>query len=223
MFNILIVDDEPDVVSLIKDYFEINGYGTLTANSGEKAMELALKQPDLILLDINMPHMDGLAVCRRIRDYVSCPILFLTARVEDGDKIQGFAAGGDDYIQKPFSMEELGARVAAHIRREHRCKADANVRFWGRMVIDYTARTVAVEGPVIPFAKKEYEIIELLSLHPGQVFDKERIYEKLWGYDAEGDSSVLKEHIRKIRAKLMQASGNEYIETVWGMGYRWKK
>ena len=139
------------------------------------------------------------------------------------DKVQGFAAGGDDYILKPFSMEELGARVAAHIRRDHRIKADANVRFWGRMVIDYTARTVAVEGPVIPFAKKEYEIIELLSLSPGQVFDKERIYEKLWGYDAEGDSSVVAEHVRRIRAKLKEYGEEYHLETVWGMGYRWKK
>jgi len=223
MYKILIVDDEPDVVSMIRDYFELSGYETLAAYNGEKAMELAMKQPDLILLDINMPHMDGLAVCRGIRDYVSCPILFLTARIEDSDKIQGFAAGGDDYILKPFSMEELGARVAAHIRREHRCKADANVRFWGRMVIDYTARTVAVEGPVIPFAKKEYEIIELLSLSPGQVFDKERIYERLWGYDAEGDSSVVAEHVRRIRAKLREFGEEYHLETVWGMGYRWKK
>ncbi len=113
--------------------------------------------------------------------------------------------------------------MAAHIRRDHRIKADANVRFWGRMVIDYTARTVAVEGPVIPFAKKEYEIIELLSLSPGQVFDKERIYEKLWGYDAEGDSSVVAEHVRRIRAKLKEYGEEYHLETVWGMGYRWKK
>lgn len=223
MYRLLIVDDEPDVVSLIRDYFELNGYETMTAYNGEKALELAVRQPDLILLDINMPHMDGLSVCRRIRDYVSCPILFLTARIEDSDKVQGFAAGGDDYILKPFSMEELGARVAAHIRREHRCRAEANVRFWGRMAIDYTARTVAVEGPVIPFARKEYEIIELLSLNPGQVFDKERIYEKLWGYDAEGDSSVVAEHVRRIRAKLREYGEDYHLETVWGMGYRWKR
>ena len=97
------------------------------------------------------------------------------------------------------------------------------MRFWGRMVIDYTAKTVAVEGPVIPFAKKEYEIIELLSLSPGQVFDKERIYEKLWGYDAEGDSSVVAEHVRRIRAKLKEFGEEYHLETVWGMGYRWKK
>lgn len=221
--KILLIDDEKGIVAVMKTYFEMSGYQVYTAYSGQEAMRKMSCQPDLILLDINMPHMDGLAVCRRIRDYVSCPILFLTARVEDGDKIQGFAAGGDDYIQKPFSMEELGARVAAHIRREHRCKADANVRFWGRMVIDYTARTVAVEGPVIPFAKKEYEIIELLSLHPGQVFDKERIYEKLWGYDAEGDSTVVAEHVRRIRAKLKEYGEEYHLETVWGMGYRWKK
>lgn len=108
MYKILIVDDEPNVVSLIKDYLELNGYETLTAYNGEKAMALALQQPDLILLDVNMPHMDGLAVCRGIRDYVSCPILFLTARIEDSDKVQGFAAGGDDYILKPFPWRNWG-------------------------------------------------------------------------------------------------------------------
>lgn len=223
MYKLLIVDDEPDVVSLIRDYFELNGYETEVAHNGEEAIEHAMQQPDLILLDINMPQMDGLSVCRSIRDYVSCPILFLTARIEDSDKVQGFAAGGDDYILKPFSMEELGARVAAHIRREHRPCAQANVRFWGRIVIDYTARTVACEGQEISFARKEYEIIELLSLNPGQVFDKERIYEKLWGYDAEGDSSVVAEHVRRIRAKLREYGEDYHLETVWGMGYRWKR
>ncbi len=120
MYKILIADDEPDVVSLIKDFFEIGGYLVLTARNGAEAVEAVSKAPDLILLDINMPELDGLSVCRRIREEVSCPIIFLTARIEDSDKVAGFAAGGDDYVIKPFSLEELSARVAAHIRRDHR-------------------------------------------------------------------------------------------------------
>ena len=223
MYKILIVDDEKDVVSLLKDYFDLNGYETFTAYDGAQAISRISVKPDLILLDVNMPDMDGTAVCQRIRDHVSCPILFLTAKVEDSDKIRGFAAGADDYIIKPFSIDELGARVAAHIRRDHRNAAETNVRFYGKLVIDYSAKTVSAEGEKITFAKKEYEIIELLSLNQGQVFDKERIYEKLWGYDAEGDSSVVAEHIRRIRAKLKDFEEEYHLETVWGMGYKWVK
>ena len=118
--TILIVDDEADIVSTLADYFMYNNYNVMTATNGMEAIEKAGKQPDLILLDINMPDVDGLEVCARIRDFVSCPILFLTARVEDSDKVKGFGLGGDDYIVKPFSLDELGARVAAHIRRERR-------------------------------------------------------------------------------------------------------
>lgn len=221
MYRILVADDEPDVLSLLKDYFEINGYEVITAENGMAVLEQIKKNPDIILLDINMPDMDGISVCRTIRNYVSCPILFLTARVEDCDKIMGFSAGGDDYIIKPFSIDELGARVMAHIRREHRDKAVMNVRFFGGTSIDYSTKTVSVNGGKIELAKKEFEIIELLSVNAGQVFDKERIYEKIWGYDAEGNSSVVAEHIRRIRAKL--AGESRHIETVWGIGYKWVK
>lgn len=223
MYKILIVDDEEDVVSLLKDYFEISGYEVMTAYNGVEAVTQIQRKPDVILLDINMPKMDGIEVCKKIRDYVSCPILFLTAKVEECDKINGFAVGGDDYIIKPFSIDELGARVAAHIRREHRNTADTNVRFWGKLAIDYSAKTVVAEEKEINFAKKEFEIVELLSLNYGQVFDKERIYEKLWGYDAEGDSSVVAEHMRRIRAKLREIGEDYHLETVWGMGYKWVK
>lgn len=223
MYKILVADDERDVVSLLKDYFEMNDYLVITAYSGAEAVEKAAQNPDIILLDVNMPDGDGLSVCRKIRDHVSCPILFLTARIEDSDKISGFASGGDDYIIKPFSIEELGARVAAHIRRDHRIKAQANVRFFGGLTIDYTAKTVSVDSAAIELPKKEYQIIEFLSLNCGQVFDKEQIYEKVWGYDADGDSSVIAEHIRRIRAKLAKCGEEYHMETVWGMGYKWVK
>lgn len=225
MYRILIADDEPDIVAMLKDYFEMNGYEIITALNGREAIERSSLTPDIILLDVNMPDADGLTVCRTVREYVSCPIIFLTARIEDSDKIAGFAAGGDDYVIKPFSMDELGARVAAHIRRDRRSASgndSVNVRFFGSLAVDYSAKTVTVGGAPLEFPKKEFEIIELLSVNAGQVFDKERIYERIWGYDAEGDSSVVAEHIRRIRSKLA-AVNESRIETVWGMGYKWVK
>lgn len=221
--KILIVDDETDIVSMLKDYFEYNGYEVITAVSGPEAVKKAEKQPDIILLDINMPGMDGLEVCSRIRDFVACPILFLTARIEDSDKIRGFGIGADDYIVKPFSIDELGARVSAHLRRERRQRESARIRFDDKLAIDYTERCLYYDGELIPLAKKEFDIIELLSQHIGQVFSKERIYELVWGYDCDGDSSVVAEHIRRIRAKLAAAGMKTYIETVWGVGYKWAK
>ncbi|MBT2292723.1 response regulator transcription factor [Paenibacillus albidus] len=218
---ILIADDEADIVSLLQDYFEINGYQVITARDGTEALRQAGRNPDLILLDINMPDMDGLEVCTRIRDFVSCPIIFLTARVEDADKIIGFRVGGDDYIVKPFSVEELGARVAAHLRREHRQHFKQQTKFIDDLVVDYSARLVYHKKNRLSFSKKEFEIIELLSLNAGQTFDKERIYERLWGCESEGDSAVVAEHIRRVRVKLSAVSSQTYITTVWGVGYRW--
>lgn len=223
MYKILIVDDEEAIVRLLSDYLNLNHYEVMVAYDGSEAIKRALEKPDLILLDVNMPELDGFSVCKQIRDYVSCPIIFLTARIEDADKIKGFSVGGDDYIVKPFSIDELGARIAAHIRREHRENEIQNVRLFGDLLVDYNARIVSFRGSVIDFAKKEFDIIELLSMHAGQLFDKEHIYESVWGYDAEGNSSVVAEHIRRIRMKLNSVSSDEYIDTVWGVGYRWKK
>lgn len=219
--KILVVDDEADVVSLLKDYFELNDYNVLTAKNGIEAIKQAETQPDIILLDINMPDLDGLEVCKRIRAFVSCPILFLTAKVEDVDKINGFEVGGDDYIAKPFSIDELGARVSAHLRRDIRHTNRNKAKFEDEFAIDYSAKSVYFKGEFIPLAKKEFEIVELLSMNSGQVFDKERIYERLWSWDSEGYSSVVAEHIRRIRAKLSAAGTKERIETVWGVGYKW--
>jgi len=137
--------------------------------------------------------------------------------------LKGFASGGDDYILKPFSSAELLARVAAHLRREERRQSEVKVKFDRGLVIDYTQRCVFQDGEPVKLAKKEFEIVELLSTHPSQVFDRERIYEAIWGYEGEGDSAVVAEHIRRIRAKLTAASCGERIETVWGVGYKWKK
>ena len=222
-YKLLIVDDEPDIVSMLASFFAGKGYQILTAHSGTEALKKMEQAPDIILLDINMPDMDGLEVCERVRDRVSCPILFLTARIEDTDKVKGFSAGGDDYILKPFSLMELEARVCAHLRREARHKVDSRVRFAGELAIDYTQRQLFYGKEEIPLPKKEFDIVELLSQNPGQVFDKERIYEKIWGYDSEGDSSVVAEHIRRIRTKIAAYTDRPYIETVWGCGYKWSR
>ncbi|MCI8816125.1 MAG: response regulator transcription factor [Angelakisella sp.] len=221
--KLLIVDDEPDIVAMLASFFTGKGYQVLTAQSGREALLRAEQSPDLILLDVSMPDLDGLAVCQAIRDHISCPILFLTARIEDTDKVRGFSAGGDDYILKPFSLVELEARVQAHLRREARHQSQARVRFAGELAIDYGEQRLFFGKEEIPLTKKEFDIVELLSQNPGQVFDKERIYEKIWGYDSEGSSGVVAEHIRRIRAKLAVHSDRVYLETVWGCGYKWNR
>lgn len=222
-YKVLIADDEADIVNMLRRFFQSRGYRVFSAASGSEAVALAQRGPDIILLDVNMPGMDGLEVCRRIRDHISCPILFLTARVEEADKLRGFAAGGDDYIVKPFSLAELEARVQAHLRRERRRAFEERVSFFGELTVDYSQRCLFVKGERIALAKKEFDIVELLSQNPGQVFDKERIYERVWGYDGEGDSAVVAEHIRRIRGKLAGYTDGNYIETVWGCGYKWAK
>lgn len=151
------------------------------------------------------------------------PNHFLTARVTEQDVIKGLSVGGDDYITKPFSMDELLARISAHLRREERKSAASNLRFDEELIIDYNSHTVFYGETLLEFSNKEFEIIRLLSQNAGMVYDRETIYEKLWGYDGEGDSIVVKEHIRKIRNKLSAYTDKNYIETVWGVGYRWAK
>jgi len=218
--RLLIVDDERGIVDMMASYFSHN-YDVLTAYNGAEALQKIVNKPDLILLDINMPEMDGLTLCQKIREFVTCPILFLTARVESADKINGFQVGADDYIVKPFDLDELGARVAAHLRREQRHKSNTIVRFFGDLTIDYSARTVKVAGESVALSKREFDIVELLSLNAGQVFDRERIYETVWGIDGDGNSDTVMEHIRKIRAKLATHTLHSYIDTVWGCGYKW--
>lgn len=219
--KIMVVDDEKGVVTIIKNYFEMSGYQVITAYSGGEALKKITCQPDIVLLDINMADMDGISVCRNIRGHISCPILFLTARIETEDKIEGFSAGADDYIVKPFDLDELGARVEAHLRRENRRQEQSVLRFFGEMVIDYTKREISIGGRDVSLSKKEFDIVELLSVNAGQVFDRERIYERVWGMDGDGSSDTVMEHIRKIRAKFSVLSFHNYIETVWGVGYKW--
>ena len=185
--KILFADDDLKYSMLLKRFLEKEGYEVTYAGNGLIALDqFPLVKPDLVLLDINMPGTDGLEVCKRIRDHISCPILFLTARIEDTDKVKGFAVGGDDYIVKPFSLVELEARVRAHLRREARHNFEAQVKFSGDLTIDYSERCLFFGDKRVGLAKREFDIVELLSQNPGQVFDKERIYEHIWGYDSEG-------------------------------------
>ena len=178
---------------------------------------------EMLLEFVSAESIKTIEVCRLIRSKVLCPILFLTARVDEDDKINGLLSGGDDYITKPFSLRELEARIVTNIKREERHQQKTEYRFMDEMLIDYSEKIVAIAGHRMEFTKIEYQIIEFLSMHPGQVFDKERIYAQVCGYDAEGDSRTITELVRRIRKKIADYSEKEYIETVWGIGYRWKK
>ncbi len=218
---VLIVEDERDIATMLKQYFEMSGYLATIAFTGAQALEKAKRKPDVILLDVGLPDIDGFSVCRTIRQEVACPIMFLTARVEDADEIDGFAAGADDYVTKPFSLDVLGARVKAQLEREQRMRAPKAVRIDEVLSIDYAAMTVLVYGKRVALARKEYDICALLAKHPGQVFDRDMIYENVWG--APGDSSVVTEHIRRLRKALSDAGATaDYISTIWGVGYTWR-
>lgn len=223
MFKILIVDDEMMLTNLLSDHLKDNGYLPYVANSAQEALDKINTAPDLILLDIKMPGMSGLELCKTIRDHVVCPIVFLTALATDQDTINGLLTGGDDYITKPFSLPALTARIAAHLRRDIRRKNAAELLLSHELLVNLSERTVNYQGSEISFSKREFDIIEFLVTNAGQVFDRERLYEAVWGLDADGDSGVIREHIRKIRQKLKESTGKEYIETVWGVGYRWNR
>lgn len=221
MYTLLIIDDEKMLTDLLKQHFTDLGYLVYAANDGGTAMSLLGREPDLILLDIMMEDFDGYDFCVKIRPLVNCPILFLTARITEEDRIKGLQIGGDDYITKPFSLEELAARVEAHLRRETRSNARNTLLVTGKLVLNLSERIAIYEDREITFSRRQFEIIRYLAENARQVFDKEQIYEAVWGIDGEGDSNAVKEHIRKIRAKLKETTGQDFIETVWGMGYKW--
>ncbi|MDB0438932.1 DNA-binding response regulator [Clostridioides difficile] len=229
MSKILIVDDERELVALLEKKLKSKGHEVLIAYNGNYGIELAKKQPDLIILDIMMPGADGFEVCSTIRDDVVCPIIFLSAKQSETDKIKGLTLGGDDYIVKPFGLRELMARIEANLRREKRSQyiSMENKRpkmYFGKLCLDIQERAVKVDSVDVHLTKREYDIVELLALHAGQVFSREQIYEKVWGYDSEGDNSTVVERVKKIRAKFSVVTPKiEYISTVWGIGYKWNK
>jgi len=220
MPKVLVVDDDHDMLTLVRAALEKDGHQVDTEADAAVVQPARCRQYDLLLFDVMMPGEDGFSLCSRIRTEVDCPILFLTAKAEEAALVQGFGVGADDYIKKPFSIVELRTRVNAHLRREVRQPTYTLNR--GGVRFDMQAKVAFAGERVVPFTKGEYAICEYLALHAGQVFTKEQLYEAVFGIDAEGDSSAIAEHIKNIRAKL-KADGLSPIETVWGVGYRWRK
>lgn len=214
--KILIIDDEIEMVKMLDKFFKLKDFETITSTTGINIFKLIEENPDIILLDINMPDMDGFEVCKQIRNKTNVPIIFLTARNSETDMIKGLMLGAEDYITKPFSLKELHARVYTNLMREER-----RVNNNDRLAIDYGGRTVIYNGNEVILTKTEFDIVELLSTNPNIVFDKDKIYDRLWSCDSFGDSQVIAEHIRKIRTKIKKYTDDEYISTVWGIGYKW--
>ena len=230
--TILIVDDEKTIVDMLVYNLQREGYNTLEANDGEQAVKMALeKKPDLILLDIMLPKMDGLAVCKRIRQTLSVPILMISAKDEEIDKILGLELGADDYITKPFSIRELMARVKANLRKaevttnneqndENNISADSNVITVGDLTLDINKFEVRVRGEVIDLTLREFEVIKYLANQPGQVVTREVLLEKVWGYEYYGDIRTVDVTVRRIREKIEKDTSNPRILiTKRGVGY----
>lgn len=218
MAKILAVDDDIEILSIIKKALENDGHLVDTADRTGKLNKSSLLGYDLILLDVMMPDTDGFTFCKDIRNSVDCPILFITAKTMDTDLMDGFAAGADDYIRKPFGLSELRARVNAHLRRERREYHSRIVN--GSFRFDISAKLLYFGQEQLELTRSEYEICEFLVRNKGQVFSLEQILEKVYGFDCESGSSAIREHIKNIRAKLKKCGENP-IETVWGIGYKW--
>jgi DNA-binding response OmpR family regulator len=224
--DILIVDDEPGIVRLIAMYLEREGFGTANARTGAEALETVRRTPPaLVILDIMLPDIDGWEVCREIRRSSDIPIIMLTARDEDEDKIVGLEMGADDYVTKPFVPRELVARVKVILRRARQAPADttSDALHLGVLSIDPARREVHLEGESIQLRAKEFDLLLELARKPGIVFEREKLLQDVWGYDFFGDSGTIDVHVRRLRAKLNDDSSNpRFIETIWGRGYRFK-
>lgn len=219
-YTILIIDDEPMLTDLLSEHLTHHGYRTHTANNSAQALELLRDQPDLIVLDLALP--DGLKLCQQIHSYGAYPLLLLTDHIPQPSQADGFQADKDSYLTKPFRLCELTARIAACLPQTSPEQQTSEVVTCDGLRMDLSARTVSYNGVELSFSKREFDLMAFLLSHANQVFDRERLYEAVWGYDAEGSSSTVKEHIRKIRAKLKTITGRDHIETVWGVGYKWK-
>ena len=219
MPHILIVEDDRAIARIEKDYLELNGYQVTLAEDGEIGRRLALQQPfDLILLDVMLPKMDGFTLLQHLREQLDVPILLVTARTEDLDKIRGLGLGADDYIEKPFSPSVLVARVRANLAQYARLKQGDKGRMLqsGSLRLDTAARRVFLEEQEVPLKNKEYELLLFFMRNAGMVFDRETLYERVWGLEAMGDSATVAVHINRLREKL----GEGLIQTVRGAGYR---
>jgi DNA-binding response OmpR family regulator len=228
MKTILIIEDDKSIAELERDYLEIDGFSVDIALTGQDGLNKALinEKIDLVLLDLMLPGTDGYQICREIRSKKDIPILMVSAKKEDIDKIRGLGLGADDYVVKPFSPSELVARVKAHLSRYDRLIGkeigNEEIMFRG-LRIDQGSRKVFVNDIEVILTAKEFDILTFLALHPNYVFSKEQLFEKIWGIDSLGDISTVTVHIRKIREKIeTESSDPQYIETVWGAGYRFK-
>ncbi len=228
MAKILIIEDDRAISDIERDYLELSGFETDTAYDGVEGLNKALGGGhDLILLDLMLPGLDGFSVCKKLRDKTDIPILMVTARTQDIDKIRGLGFGADDYIEKPFSPGVLVARVKAHLAQYERLKpkqeAVSSLVEGGPFIMDTDAHSASIGGRELSLKNKEFELLLFLLRHPNQVFSREDLYELIWGLESMGDNITVAVHINRLREKIeADPSKPEYIQTVWGVGYRLK-
>ncbi len=225
MKRVLIIEDDQDIAELERDYLEANGFTATLCGNGLEGEKLALAEPvDIIVLDIMLPGEDGFQVCRNIRQHKNIPILLVSARQEDIDKIRGLGLGADDYIVKPFSPNELVARVKAHLSRYEQLTAKetaTQILRFGDLAIDEASHRVFVHDQEVLLPNKEFELLLFLAKNPGIVFSKDTLFDRVWGADAFGETATVAVHVNRIREKIEDdTSRPRYIETVWGAGYR---
>lgn len=223
--RILIVEDDADIAAIERDYLELGGYSVTIAPDGTVGLDKALSEPfDLLLLDVMLPGVDGFTICKTVRVEKDIPILMVTARGEDVDKIRGLGFGADDYIEKPFSPSVLVARVKAHLAQYARLKPAADpsqIMIAGPLTADPAARRIMKNGVELSLKNKEYELLLFLMRHPEQVFSREDLYELIWGLESMGDNITVAVHINRLREKIEDTpSDPKLLQTVWGVGYR---
>ena len=228
MSKVLIIEDEEAIAELEKDYLELSGFEVEIENNGETGLNRALKEDfDMFILDLMLPGVDGFEICKRIREVKNTPVLMVSAKKDDIDKIRGLGLGADDYITKPFSPSELVARVKAHLARYEpligsKVQENENLDIRG-IKIDKTARRVWVNDEEKPFTTKEFDLLVFLAQNPNHVFTKEELFKEIWDMESIGDIATVSVHIKKIREKIeMNTAKPQYIETIWGVGYRFK-
>ena len=228
MSKVLIIEDEVAIADLEKDYLELSGFEVETENDGVVGLKRALSEDfDMYILDLMLPGIDGFEICKQIREEKNTPILMVSAKKDDIDKIRGLGLGADDYITKPFSPSELVARVKAHLARYERLIGSGSpeneiIEIRG-IKIDKTARRVWVNGEEKAFTSKEFDLLTFLAQNPNHVFTKEELFKEIWDMESVGDIATVTVHIKKIREKIeMDTAKPQYIETIWGVGYRFK-
>lgn len=222
--KILVIDDNEDICITIKNYLEIYNYDVKTAQDQRKALEIINEGFGLILLDIMMPEMDGIKFCSIIREKISCPIIFISAKTLEEDKIEALSVGGDDYITKPFSLKELKARIESHLRREERIRnKEIYMLTSGNIVIDVLANEVLCKDYKLKLTRKEYKLIKFLMTNKNRVFSKEKIFDNVWGINSESYLETITESIKNIRKKIKNIDKHKsYISTIYGQGYKWE-